>query len=114
MNTETLNALKEVGNAKNKVLDKLTNSELGLDEKKVLGNILINLQEQEDILINYTLQDMVDKVSSSNSGLQDLIIKMNATSLRIESISNTIEKISKTLSILVEITAKALSVGLIP
>ncbi len=113
MNTETLNALKSVRDAKTAVISKLTDPSISADEKKVLGSVLIRLQDEEDILINCTLQDMIDKINTSNSALQILIQQMDKVSQHISDISNTIKKVSNMLSVLTEITAKALSAGLL-
>ena len=113
MTTETLNALRQVREAKTMVLDKLSDTTISSEEKQILGEVLINLQEQEDILINSVLQDMVDKINSSNAALQGLIQQMDSTSQKLAAISNTIKKISNILSTLTEITTKALGSGLL-
>ena len=113
MNTETLNALKQVREAKTMVLNKLTDITLSHAEKQILGEVLLNLQEDEDTLINSVLQDMVDKINASNDALKNLIEQMDKASQNISEISNTIKKISNVLSTLTEITTKALSAGLL-
>ena len=113
MTTETLNALKQVREAKTMVLAKLTDITISQEEKQILGDVLINLQDQENTLINFTLQDMVDKINASNAALKNLIQQMDNASQNISAISNTIKKISNVLSTLTEITTKALSAGLL-
>ena len=113
MTTETLNALKQVREAKTMVLGKLTDVTISQEEKQILGEVLINLQDQENTLINFTLQDMVDKINASNAALKNLIQQMDNASENISEISNTIKKISNVLSTLTEITTKALSAGLL-
>ena|ERR1700733_469237 len=112
MNTETLNALKQLSEAKRMILDKLAETILP-DEKRILGDVLINLQEDENILINFTLQDMVDKINATNEALQNLIHQMDNASQNISGLNNAIKKISGVLSTLTEITTKALSAGLL-
>ena len=113
MNTETLNALKLISNAKSQVISELTDAALPQEEKQILGNILVNLQDHENTLINFTLQDMIDKIDAANADLQDLIGQMNDASQNISAISDAINKISCMLSTLTEITGKALSAGLL-
>ena len=113
MNTAVLNALKQVREAKTIVLSKLSDSALGQGDKRILGDVLINLQEQENTLINFTLQEMVDKINSTNTALQNLIAQMDRTSQKLSDISNTVKKVSGVLSTLTEIINKALSAGLI-
>lgn len=113
MNTELLNALKMVKEAKSLVLSELSDDMLPKEEKDILGEVLINLQDQENSIINFTLQDMVDKINASNAALQNLIQQMDDASHNLSAISNTIKKISNMLSTLTEITTKALSAGLL-
>lgn len=113
MTTETLNALKSVRDAKTAVITKLTDPSISPGEKKVLGSVLITLQDEEDILINCTLQDMVDKINTSNASMQILIKQMDKVSQHISDISNIVKKVSNMLSVLTEITTRAISVGLL-
>jgi hypothetical protein len=95
------------------VLGKLSDTTLSHEEKRIMGDILLNLQEHENVLINFTLQDMVDKINESNIALKSLITQMENASHNISSISNTIKKISGVLSTLTEITTKAMGAGLL-
>lgn len=113
MNTETLNALKIVRDAKTNVLAKLTANDVSKSDKQFLGNLLLVLEDEEDALINLTLQDMVNKINASNEALQRLITQMQHASDNISSLSNTIKKVSHILSAFTEITSKAISVGLL-
>lgn len=112
MNTAVLNALKQVSEAKALVLKNITGNILHDDEKRILGDIFINLQEQENVLINCALQEMVDKINSSNAGLKDLIQQMDTESQNLSEISDKIKKVSGVLSTLTEIITKAISAGL--
>jgi len=113
MNTETLNALKQVAQARATVLSALNDDTLPVNEKGMLQAVLLNLQDQEDALINYTLQDMADKINASNTALQALIQQMNTASQQITAVNNAIKKVSNVLSTLAEITNKALAAGLL-
>ena len=113
MTTETLSALKQVREAKMMVLGKLSDNTISQEEKRILGDVLINLQEQENTLINFTLQDMIDKINATNVGLENLIKQMDNASQKLSAISNTVKKISGVLSTLTEITTKAMSAGLL-
>jgi len=113
MNTAVLSALKQVREAKIMVLSNLTDNTIDQDEKRILGEILINLQEQENTLINFSLQEMADKINASNGALKSLIGQMDVVSKNLSGISNTIKKISGVLSTLTEIITKALSAGLL-
>ena len=113
MNTETLNALKQLAQAKATVLSALNDDTLPITEKEILDGVLLNLQDQENTLINYTLQDMTDRINASNIALQALIQQMNSASQQIAGINSAIKKVSNVLSTLAEITSKALAAGLL-
>lgn len=113
MNTETLNALKQVRDGINALQQALNDPDLTHDEKVFISTVLVNLNEQEDILINDVLQAMVDKINASNDELKQLIRKMSAAEQRIARFSDTIKKISHALETLAEITAKAMKAGLL-
>jgi hypothetical protein len=113
MNTETLNALKSVREAKTMILNKLTDKAISKNEKQILGDVLISLEDDENILINNTLQDMVDKINASNDALKKLIVQMDKVSQHISDISTAIKKVSNILSVFTEITGKALGAGLL-
>lgn len=113
MNTEALNTLKQVREGINAVQIALNDPALDPDEKKVLGKVAINLNRQEDILINNILQAMVDKINACNGELKRLITEMEAASERLARFSDTVKKISDVLGTLAEITAKAMTAGIL-
>ncbi|MBC7890196.1 MAG: hypothetical protein H7Z13_20160 [Ferruginibacter sp.] len=113
MNTESMNALKQVREVINTVQIELNDPSLTKAEKSLLADALINLNKLEDVIINNFLQEMVDKINSSNGDLKKLIADMEASTVRIAQFSNTIKKISDTVGVLAEITAKAMSAGIL-
>lgn len=113
MNTETLNTLKQVREGINATQQALNDPTLTHDEKMILGGVLLNLSKQEDILINNTLQAMVDKINASNEELTSLIAEMESATERLAQFSNTIKKISNVVATLSEITTKAISAGIL-
>ena len=70
MNTEAINTLKQVREGINAIQIQLSDSTLTKKEKSLLGDVLLNLNDLEDIIINNILQDMVDKINSSNALLK--------------------------------------------
>ena len=113
MNTEAMNTLKQIREGINALQIELNDQTITRNERSLLGDALINLNELEDIIINTMLQEMVDKINSSNDELKQLITDMEASTDRIAKFSNTIKKISDTVGVLAHITAKALSVGIL-
>ncbi len=83
------------------------------DEKILIGNVLVNLNKLEDIVINSILQEMVDKINSANTELKQLISDMEASTERIAQFSKTVGKISNVVGVLADITSKAMSVGIL-
>ena len=113
MNTEAMNTLKQVREGINALQIELNDQTLPRNEKSLLGDALINLNKLEDIIINTMLQDMVEKINSSNNQLKKLITEMQASTDRIAKFSNKIKSVSDTVGVLAHITKKALSVGIL-
>ena len=113
MNTEALNTIKQIREGINLLQIELNDPALTLQEKGLLADAVINLNRMDDIIINNILHDMIDKINSSNAELIALISRMEAASEKIAQFSETIKKISKTVGVLAEITAKAISVGIL-
>ena len=113
MNTEAMNTLKQIREGINALQIELNDQTLTRNERSLLGDALINLNELEDIVINTMLQEMVDKINSSNNQLKKLITDMQASTVRIAKFSNKIKSVSDTVGVLAHITKKALSVGIL-
>lgn len=113
MNTEIINTLKKVREAINVTQIELNDPTLSSDEKSLLAKTIINLNKTEDIIINKVLQEMVDKINSTNDELKQLIEEMKTSTQKIAQFSNTIKKISDVLGVLIEITTKAMSAGIL-
>lgn len=113
MNTESMNTLKQVREAVNIFQIELNDPTYTKDERNFLGSILISLNQAEDIIINTMLMEMVDLINSTNNDLKKLIADMEKSSVRIAQFSDTVKKVSNVIGVLAEITAKAISVGIL-
>jgi hypothetical protein len=113
MNTEAMNTLKQIRDAMGQIQIELKDPSMTDPEKKLLSVTLDNLIDQEDAIINTSLQTMVDKLNASNTDLQALIDQMREASARISAFSAKIGKIMDVTGTLAQITAKALSAGLL-
>jgi hypothetical protein len=113
MNTEAMNALKQIRDTMGQIQVQIRDPSLTTPEKNLLADTLDNLMDQEDAIFNTTLQALVDKLNASNTDLQALITQMQQASAKIAAFSATIKKIMNVTSVLAEITTKALSAGLI-
>lgn len=108
-----MNALKQIRDAVGQVQVQLKDPSLTIQEKAVLSDTLDNLLDQEDAIINTSMQAMADKLNSCNTDLQALITQMQQASAKISAFSNVIKNILNVTGTLAEITTKALSAGLI-
>ena len=113
MNTEAMNTLKQVREAVNIFQIELNDPTYTDDERNFLGSVLISLNRAEDIIINTMLMEMVDLINSTNNDLKLLIRDMEKSSVRIARFSDTVKKVSNVIGVLAEITAKAISVGIL-
>jgi phage-related minor tail protein len=112
MNTEAINTLKLIREVKTDLQVFLNEESLKKNERKLLEQVLSNLMEIEDTIILETMQAMVDKINASNADLQKLISQMEEASEKIAEFSNTVKKVSEVISILGEITEKAIKAGI--
>lgn len=113
MNTETLNALKQVNTLIGQLQDALKNPALTPTEKKLIRQAVNDQMDLQDTLIQDTMQAMVDKINSANADLQQLTAKMEATSKKLANLAAIIKKVSDVVGALGEITTKAMSAGLL-
>lgn len=113
MNTEAMNALKQVREGINVLQIELNEEMLSSDERSLLAEALVDLEELEDSIINNVLADMVEKINASNSQLKALITEMKGSTERIARLGNIIKKVSDAAGVLAEITSKAISAGLL-
>jgi len=113
MNTETLNALKQVRLVTGQLQDALKDPTLTQAEKKLLRQAINDQMDLQDTLIQDTMQAMVDKINSANTDLQQLTAKMEKTSEKLAKQAGTIKKVSDMVGTLAEITGKAISAGLL-
>ena len=108
-----MNTLKQIRDTVGQIQVQLKDPSLTIQEKGMLSDTLDNLLDQEDAIINTSLQAMADKLNSCNTDLQALITQMQQASAKISAFSATIKKIMDVTGTLAEITVKALSAGLI-
>ena len=113
MNTETLNALKQVNTLIGQLQDTLKDPTLTPGEKKLVKQAINDQMDLQDTLIQDTMQAMVDKINTANGDLQQLTAKMEKTSEKLGKLAASIKKVSDAVGTLAEITAKAISAGLL-
>ena len=113
MNTETLNALKQVNSLIAQLQDALKDPALTPQEKSLIRQAINDQMDLQDTLIQDSMQAMVDKINAANSDLEALMAKMEKVSQKLGKLAATIKKVSDVVGTLAEITKKAMSAGLL-
>ena len=113
MNTETLNALKQVNTLIAQLQDALRDTTLAPQEKGLIQKAINDQMDIQDTLIQDSLQAMVDKINAANTDLRDLMTRMQKTSDKLAKLAVGIKKVSDAVGALAEITTKAMSAGLL-
>ena len=113
MNTEAMSALKQVNATIGQLQAALNDPSLTPQESGLIQQSIDDLSDQQDTILNKTLQAMVDEINSSNKDLQGLIKKMQAESDKLGKLADTIKKVSDVVGTLAEITQKAIGAGLL-
>jgi hypothetical protein len=113
MNTETLNALKQVNGLIAQLQDAHRDPALTPPEKVLVQQALNDQCDIQDTLIQDSLQAMVDKIDAANVDLQALMTRMQQTSDKLARLATSIKKVSDVVGALSEITSKAISAGLL-
>jgi len=113
MNTETLNALKQVNALIAQLQDSLRDTTLTPQEKGLIQKAVNDQMDIQDTLIQDSLQAMVDKINAANTDLQDLMTNMQKASDKLARLAANIKKVSDVVGTLAEITTKAMSAGLL-
>ena len=113
MNDDKLAALKQVNLLIVQLHDALNDPALSPTERKLIEEAINDQSDVRDVLIENTLQAMVDKINSANKDLQDLTARMEKTSEKLAKLAASIKKVADILGTLAQATTKVLSSGLI-
>jgi|GEM_PF-1214372 len=113
MNTETLNALRQVNTVIGQLQDALKDPALTPQEKTLIRQAINDQMDLQDTLIQDSMQAMVDKINAANTDLETLTAKMEKTSEKLGKLAASIKKVSDVVGTLAELTAKAMSAGLL-
>ena len=113
MNTETLNALRQVNTVIGQLQDALKDPALTPQEKTLIRQAINDQMDLQDTLIQDSMQAMVDKINAANTDLEALTAKMEKTSEKLGKLAAAIKKVSDVVGTLAELTAKAMSAGLL-
>ena len=115
MNTEVLNALKQVRIARQTVADLQLEmaGRLTAHESNALTNVYSDLEDIEDLLVLQDIRASIAQIKSDGEDLQKIADQMTQVSNRLSAISDTISKTAKIIGTLADILGKAASSGLL-
>jgi hypothetical protein len=113
MNTEKLNAYKQVVEAMKVVNNSRTFNNLGKPERATLDEAALVLEEISWEIISDDISKVLDALKLKLIDLKSLNKKIQDTYKELKSISDAIAKAAEVVSVLIEITTKAIAAGLI-
>jgi len=113
MNTEKLNAYKQVVEAMKVVNNSRTFNNLGKPERATLDEAALVLEEISWEIISDDISKVLDALKLKLIDLKSLNKKIQDTYKELKSVSDSIAKAAEVVSVLIEITTKAIAVGLI-
>ena len=112
-NTERMNALKQVAEARKAVGEARQDSNLTPKQIQLLDDVYRELMDTEDTLIHEEIQDSIAKLNEHSKALGDLTTRLKRSTEQLKEVGETISTVAKIIGVLADIVAKAASVGLL-
>ena len=113
MNTEKINAYRQVVDVLKDVNSLRTYSNAGTPERVDLDNIAIALEEMSWQIISDDISTALDSLTIKLIEIRKLNTKIKESYTHLKSISEKILKVADVIGVLIEISSKAISAGLI-
>jgi hypothetical protein len=113
MNTEKINAYKQVVDSLKEVNSFRTFQNIGTPERADLDTMAISLEALSWEIISDDITNVLNSLTSKVEEINTLNIKIIKSYTRLKTLSEKISKVAEMVSVLVEITSKAISVGLL-
>lgn len=113
MNTEKINAYKQVVEALKVVNSSRTYSNVDTPERADLDNIALILETLSWEIISDDISKVLDSLTLKLTDLKGLNKKINDRYIHLKNVCDKISKVAEIVDVLIEITTKAISVGLI-
>jgi cell division septum initiation protein DivIVA len=112
-NTERLNALQMVTEARREVGEARSESDLTATQQQLLDDVYDELVDLEDALIHEDIKASIKKLEKGAEALTDLTGRMKRSVQSVKSLAKKVETATKAVAVLAEIVAKAVSAGLL-
>ena len=112
-NTECLNTLELVRQAKKAVASAELNKDLTPDQRNTLVGLYWDLEDLEDKLILQDISKQVDVLTSDASDLANLTANMDKSVAQLSVVADTVNVAAKAVGALVQIASTASAAGLI-
>lgn len=112
-NTERMNALKQVAEARKATGEARQVSNLTPKQIQLLDDVYRELMDTEDTLVHEDIQDSIATLNEHSKALGDLTTRLKRSTEKLKKLSNTINTVAKVIGVLADIIAKAASVGLL-
>lgn len=113
MNTEKLNAIKEIKAAKNELQDKASELDAGSAERSKIETAIGQLEGVIWDLVNEELKDIVDQLKNESESLKTLAGQIKQAHEDLEEFGEKVEKVAKIISGLVEMVEAGIKAGII-
>jgi hypothetical protein len=110
-NIEQSTALQEVRNAKKAAGDARSIADLAPDQRSLLENLCVDLDGQEDILILEAIDKKIDALKTAGTRLEETAGKISREISKLQNVAEIVDKAAKAIKILVDVAAKAGTLG---
>ena len=112
-NTERFAVLKLIREAKTAVRNARFDTTLEPDQKPVIEKLYIDLEKLEDDLILGVIDERIESLKNSSESLEKVAEKIKQDIKKLEARADMVDKVAKALKILVDISVKASSLGIL-
>lgn len=112
MNTEILNTLKSVQQAKEEAIDEKANPDLSKAEKLKLEPLIVHLNNIERALINEARDEMINALTNDALPLKELTEEMKTSIQKLERVAEIVQTAAEKVEALIKIMGIATKVGL--
>lgn len=112
-NTERLNALQYVIDARRAIDDVRGQDGLTQKQQKMLDDVHDSLVDMEDLLVEEDIQKTIKGLEQGESDLKELIKRMKQSSKDIQQLTNAVADAAKAVGAVADIIATAASAGIL-
>jgi len=112
MNTEILNTLKAVQEARTEATKAFAKPALTDAERLVLEPIIIHLSNLEGSLLNKVKEELIEALTKDTEPLQALVEEIERSIKKLERIATLVKSVSEKIEALINIIGIAASVGI--